>query len=60
MTNLRFDYQTVDIPVFDGRLQFDVVCNLMGQKGWRPLIMISPNAAYPHNSIVFEKEVTND
>lgn len=52
-----YDYRTVDIPVHNGRLSIDVTVNQMAQEGWRPVALIPPVDQYPHNSIVFEKEV---
>jgi hypothetical protein len=58
MTRPQFEYQTVDIPVLNGRPQIDATCSLMAQEGWRPMVIIAPDDTYPRNSIVFEKEVT--
>lgn len=54
----RYDYKTVDVPVHKGRLLIDVTVSLMAQEGWRPMVLISPEGNYPHNSVVFQKEVT--
>jgi hypothetical protein len=50
------DYQTVDVPVLNGRIQLEATCALMEQSGWRPIVLIAPDENYPHNSIVFERE----
>lgn len=54
----RFEYKTVDVPAHKGRLLIDVTISLMAQEGWSPMVLISPQNNYPHNSVVFEKEVS--
>lgn len=55
--DVMFDYRTVDVPMHNGHPALDSTVSLMEQEGWRPLALIPPNGNFPHNSIVFEKEV---
>lgn len=54
----KHEYRTVDIPVFKGLLALDLTVSLMKQEGWEPIALISPDESYPHNSVLFWKEVT--